>query len=256
MKLWEGRAKMKYIICLILFWVMPFCLWAAQMTVDGELDDWTAGNRCSHSSDNQRDVQPGYVSEPKTIDIRNYGGCLDFSYEIMEEKKYFGYIKAYYSPTVTNSLFNGETWSCYDYYLDSDETEGTGTTDHDFYHPEVVFSPSYRLRFCGNNNQIEEVRFQVWDGNDWIGESNLDQPYIDYTISEDKHVLEFSINKLDDVKIYNPMWRSPFHRFIFFAVLAWQNDWFDITNVDAVVARERNPLSIQSTSWQEIKVKQ
>jgi len=216
--------------------------------VDGDRRDWRQQGGCNATMTSDCDVQPGNRCSPHTIDILAIGACIDYA-----NKRFIGDIGLGHTIHDTCRMFEGETWTCYEYYLDSDTTAGTGDSLTAWSEKWPIFCPSYRFRFCGQNNQILEERFQYYDGEKWVGEATTDDPMIEVALSKNKNELEFSFNSADSLKMVNVEYYTRWKIRIFFAGHAWQEGYWDINGPGFAFVGLWDLTQAEKTNWIEVK---
>jgi hypothetical protein len=217
-----------------------------QVTIDCEFDDWVYEQ--GGSSDDPSDIQPGDLVEPTTINIGDIGMCTDrFWNRLLAGRFGFGF----------GSAFSDTAWTCYEMYLDSD-TVGKDIMNGDSTTPWYdigawKFLPDYRFRFCGRNGEVEEERFQYWDGNQWVGNAVADDPRLSWAVC-DTIYFEWGFTVLDSIGITTPYpaWRTRYP--VMYAGKAWQGQYYDISkSTGTIYIGDYDPINSTPTTWQEMK---
>jgi hypothetical protein len=247
------RKKMKYSSVLLLTLVPLLAL--AQSGNYYEPVDYTTLNWPKYHRDGKGD--PGndvkdtinweHVECP-SIDIREQDFFVDMIYNI-----FIGSIELESGQIASDSV-----WTCYEFYFDKDhymypeENEGDTTF---WAQRGINFRPETRIRFCGKNGQILEERFQYWDGQQWIGDAQADDPRIRSIIftefNKTNGLLNFEFKNLLSFGITPPI----ITRDIVPVTGCWityQGEYLDYLAAGYADIGQHY-LVVDNTTWQEIK---
>jgi hypothetical protein len=115
------------------------------------------------------------------------------------------------------------------------------------------FLPDYKFRFCGKNGNIEEERFQYWNGTQWIGSAISNDPAI-YAVVGDSLMMEFEYYNLDSLYISTPFPANRTRYRVNIAGEARQGDYWDKTrNAEGPIIGDYDVNTIEQINWKEIK---